>query len=306
MKKKHSNQTYFYSQKSTIKKQLLYSILMFLYLGCYSLAYSQTSSSISKDNIYVAAHRGGYENEYKDKAPENSIANIQNAINYGYEIYETDVNRTLDGVFVIMHDQTIDRTTNGTGRVDKLTSEELKKYRLTYYRSHRGEISEEPIPLFEEFISKGGGKIIFKIDFKSKPKYLIEFIEIIQSLKLKDRVILRLPYTKEIINEIKKINLDESPQIFFRIKTLAQFRELKNTFNPRMISLITKNYFTKEHLQIIKEASNENILIEAHTFYDRKNNRDELLWEEQIKLPITIYHTNKPIRFKKFLEEKQK
>jgi hypothetical protein len=71
-----------------------------------------------------------------------------------------------------------------------------------------------------------------------------------------------------------------------------------------MISILAKeNYFTKEHLQIIKEASNENILLEAHTFHDNKDEREEF-WEEQIKLPITIFHTKKPILFQEFLKKK--
>jgi len=283
-------------------RQLLrISIFIFLFFGCHSLLYSQSSLSIIKGNIYIAAHRGGYENEYQDKAPENSIANIQNAINQGFEIYESDVCRTLDGVFIIMHDKTIDRTTNGKGEVGKLTSEELKKYHLTY---RNGEETNEPIPVLEEFISKGDGKIIFKLDYKSEVVYLKEFLARIQSLNLQDRVILRFPYNKKIINELNSYNLDKIPHILFKIETLSQFRQLKSIFNPRMISILTKeNYFTKEHLQIIKEASNEHILIEAHTFHDNKDEREEF-WEEQIKLPITIFHTQKPILFQEFLKKK--
>ena len=118
-----------------MRLQLLsYFILISLVFGCESLPSSESSLNISKGKIYIAAHRGGYENEYNDKAPENSIANIQNAINQGFEIYESDIRRTLDGVFIIMHDATIDRTTNGIGEVKNLLSEDLKKYHLTKTR----------------------------------------------------------------------------------------------------------------------------------------------------------------------------
>ena len=303
MKHKDSYQCFFNSKKITyMGRQLINNcILIFLLFGCQSLIDSQSSLSMTKDKIYIAAHRGGYENEYKDKAPENSISNIQNAINQGFDIYESDVRRTLDGVFIIMHDRTIDRTTNGSGEVEKFLSEDLKKYRLIYYN---GEETNEPIPFLEDFISKGNGKIIFKLDYKSDVVYLKELIKIIQSLKLQNSVILRFPYNKKIVKELENYDLNKIPHILFKIKTLSEFKELKSTFNPKMISILTqKNYFNQQHLKIIEEASKENILIEAHTFHDNKDEREEF-WEEQIKLPITIFHTKKPILFQEFLKKK--
>ncbi len=276
-------------------------IALFLFVDCLNAQNSKLT--ILKEHRYIAAHRGGYENEYRDKAPENSIANIQNAINHGFEIYESDVRRTKDGVFIIMHDGTIDRTTNGNGEVKKLTSDDLSRYHLTY---NNGEVSNEPIPLLEDFISKGNGKIIFKIDYKSEPVYLKDLIKKIQSLNLTKRVILRFSYKEKIIKELVHYNLDEIPHILFRVDTPSQFEALKSSFSPRMISIVTKeNTFSKAHLEIIKVASNENILIEAHTFNDHKKDR-EIYWEEQIKQPITIFHTKKPILFKAFLEKKNK
>lgn len=285
-----------------IRHQLLsICIVLFLFFGCKSSINSEPSLAIINGKIHIAAHRGGYENEYKDKAPENSIANIQNAINQGFEIYESDVRRTLDGVFIIMHDPTIDRTTNGSGAVGKFLSEDLKKYHLIYYN---GEQSNESIPFLEDFISTGNGKIIFKLDYKVDVVYLKDLIKEIQSLKLQKRVILRFSYNKKIVKELENYDLDEIPHILFRIKTLSEFKELKSSFNPRMISIITKeDHFNQEHLQIIEEASSDDILIEAHTFNDNKDNREEF-WEAQIKLPITIFHTKKPILFQKFLEKK--
>jgi|LGVF01.1.fsa_nt_gb glycerophosphoryl diester phosphodiesterase len=251
-------------------------------------------------NILIAAHRGGYENDYKDRAPENSIANIQNAINHGFAIYESDVERTLDGKFIIMHDPTIDRTTNGSGEVAKLSSEEIKKYHLTY---KNGKVSNEKIPFLADFISRGDGKIIFKIDFKPELKYLDDLIEEIKDLGLQDRVILRFKYKKEIAKDLSKFNSKELPSILFRVKTLKQYNELKSILDIKMISIFERKEFTPEQLQIIDIASKENIIVEAHTFNNGKKNREEY-WEEQIELPITIFHTNKPILFQEFLKKK--
>ncbi len=283
----------------SIQKMFVVSFLMFLFIGCGFAQESISALTLNKHKIYIAAHRGGYENDFEDKAPENSIANIKNAINHGFQIYESDVERTADGVFIIMHDPTIDRTTNGSGEVAKMTIEDLKKYRLTYIN---GEVSNERIPLFEEFILKGDGKIIFKIDFKPELKYLNELLEQIKNLKLQDRVILRFKYKKETAKKLAKYNSDDIPSILFRVKTMAEFNKLKSVFSPKMISIFERKEFTQEHLQIIEMASKENIIVEAHTFGNAKKNREEY-WAEQIKLPITIFHTNKPILFQEFLKK---
>lgn len=60
--------------------------------------------------------------------PENTKEGLVAAIDAGYKILECDISRTKDGVFVLQHDATIDRCSNGTGRVEDLTYKELRKY----------------------------------------------------------------------------------------------------------------------------------------------------------------------------------
>ncbi|MGW0538333.1 glycerophosphodiester phosphodiesterase family protein [Streptomyces sp. NPDC003032] len=69
---------------------------------------------------YAIGHRGAPE-----IAPENTLASLEAAVDSGAEWVETDVQFTKDGQPVIMHDATVDRTTNGTGRVDHLTAAEI-------------------------------------------------------------------------------------------------------------------------------------------------------------------------------------
>ncbi|MFI9647756.1 glycerophosphodiester phosphodiesterase family protein [Streptomyces sp. NPDC052040] len=60
-------------------------------------------------------------------APENTVASFEAAAAHGADYVETDVQFTKDGQPVIMHDETVDRTTNGTGRVDQLTAEQISR-----------------------------------------------------------------------------------------------------------------------------------------------------------------------------------
>lgn len=75
----------------------------------------------SKDNIYVAAHRG-----WCEKYPENTLEAFEAAIALGVDQLETDIRVTRDGELVLIHDATVDRTTDGSGKVQEMTLQEIK------------------------------------------------------------------------------------------------------------------------------------------------------------------------------------
>lgn len=106
---------------------------------------ASTSAFLAKNKTGLVAHRG-----VVIKAPENTIKSIRYSGMYGFELVELDVQKSVDGHFVLMHDKTVDRTTNGTGRVDSLTLEQLKQ--LTVTQPYHGHYDDEVIriPTFEE------------------------------------------------------------------------------------------------------------------------------------------------------------
>lgn len=78
-------------------------------------AYLQTAQPL------VMAHQGG-----ANLAPSNTMVAFRNAAQMGVDVLELDVHTTQDGVVVVIHDATVDRTTNGTGRVHDLTLSDLQ------------------------------------------------------------------------------------------------------------------------------------------------------------------------------------
>ena len=76
---------------------------------------------IKSGKIMMAAHRGD-----KDCRPENTMPAYEHAIEVGADAIEVDVHQTKDGVLVMMHDHTVDRTTNGTGKVSDMTLAEIR------------------------------------------------------------------------------------------------------------------------------------------------------------------------------------
>lgn len=95
------------------------------------LALAPTGTSVAAGDLFaslrapgepgfVAGHRGGQES-----APENTLATFRLAIDHGVDVLETDVQLTSDGVPVLLHDWTLDRTTNGTGPIWEIDSVRL-------------------------------------------------------------------------------------------------------------------------------------------------------------------------------------
>jgi glycerophosphoryl diester phosphodiesterase len=110
----------------------------------------------------IVAHRGCHV-----EAPENSIEAFKRCIYIGIDMVETDVQPTKDGVLVLMHDATVDRTTNGTGRVSDMTLAELKKLRLRMWKGGAdAPLTDETIPTFEEAMEVMRGKILVDLDAK--------------------------------------------------------------------------------------------------------------------------------------------
>ena len=106
--------------------------------------------------VTVVAHRGDWRN-----SPENSIQAFKNCIEMGVDMIEIDVRKTKDNELVIIHDATVDRTTNGKGKVSDLTLEEVKKLRL---RAGHGVVTRHEVPTLEEVLNLCKGKVLINID----------------------------------------------------------------------------------------------------------------------------------------------
>jgi len=100
------------------------AIVILLTLGpMFAASSGGTASDWPEWTVAFVAHRGGIVPGY----PENTITAFRQAIKHGAEVIEIDLRGTKDGEIVIMHDETLDRTTNGKGKVTDYTVGELKK-----------------------------------------------------------------------------------------------------------------------------------------------------------------------------------
>ena len=106
------------------------------------------------NKILKIGHRGakGYE-------PENTLVSFEKAIEMGADGIELDVHLSIDGHLIVIHDETIDRTTNGKGVVDQLTLQELKSFRIN---------EKHEIPTLEEVLDLVDQRCFVNIELKNQ------------------------------------------------------------------------------------------------------------------------------------------
>jgi|GEM_PF-1569486 len=106
---------------------------------------SETTGTVENANVKSINHRG-----YNSVAPENTLSAYKLSKKNGFKYVECDISFTADGVPVLLHDNTIDRTSNGIGNIAELTLEEVRAYDFGSWKS--ASYIGEKIPTFEEFI----------------------------------------------------------------------------------------------------------------------------------------------------------
>jgi len=136
------------------------------------------SGRIEKETeMLKIGHRGapGY-----PKYAENTMGSFQRAIWKGANALEFDVRRTKDGKLVVIHDDSVNRTTNGSGKVCSLTYEQITKLDAGF---------GERIPLLEEVLRNFGPKVFLNIEIK-EDGIEKEILEMIKFYGLEDKVII--------------------------------------------------------------------------------------------------------------------
>jgi glycerophosphoryl diester phosphodiesterase len=120
------------------------------------------------------AHRGGAADGL-----ENTVRQFRNAVETGYRYIETDVHATRDGRLVAFHDATLDRVTDGAGRIADLPWAEVRQARVA---------GEEPVPLFEELLELFP-EVRWNVDVKAEPA-LLPFLDLVERTDSWDRICL--------------------------------------------------------------------------------------------------------------------
>ncbi|WP_074493451.1 glycerophosphodiester phosphodiesterase family protein [Mucilaginibacter polytrichastri] len=147
---------------------MIRSVLSSLIWGALSLQAIAQPNPVpqQRHKFIVIAHRGDHV-----YFPENTLAAYAQAIKDGADYVEIDLRTTKDGKWVSLHNESVDRMTNGKGLIKNLTFDEIKKLKIAGSDSLKNQVYR--IPGFEEILSLCKDKIYIYIDFKEANPALI-------------------------------------------------------------------------------------------------------------------------------------
>lgn len=199
----------------------------------------------SAQRVYSVAHRGASKH-----APENTLASCLKAIEFGVDFIEMDLRETKDGVIVLMHDKTVDRTTNGKGKVKELTWEHISQ--LDAGSWFDDEFKGARVPTFREVLKAIKGKAKPDIDLKEA-----DVRKIIKILKEEG-------YTNENdvlfhVNDEKQIKIinELAPYIFVRNGICST--NIENKTDSLSVD-VSNFYYTKLSKKYMKMLRKHNVL----------------------------------------------
>ncbi|MDJ0277151.1 glycerophosphodiester phosphodiesterase family protein [Sphingomonas sp. 2R-10] len=146
--------------------------------------------------MLVVAHRACHNPAPRHGLPgalsENSLAGIERCIALGVDVAEVDVRRTRDGYLVLMHDDSVDRTTDGHGKVADLS---LAQIRSLHLRDNEGgadmPLTDRGVPTLEEALATAKGRILLNLDVQAG--LYADTVAVVRGASQQDGVIVKQP-----------------------------------------------------------------------------------------------------------------
>ncbi len=235
------------SKKLLVGAGVAFSLLF----GSFNQAFAESPTVGERKQVDNVAHRGatGY-------APENTIAAFDLAVEMKADYIEIDVQRSKDGKLVLIHDTTVDRTTDGTGKVGDLTYDQLRSLDAGSWKGEQ--FAGEQIPTFEEILERYRGKVGILIELKAPELYSGIEEQVAEALKERN---LDKPQNEKIIiqsfnfESMKKVN-DLLPKVPVGVLTsnradttaeaLQEFSTYADWFNPSY-GIVTEELVNQVH-----------------------------------------------------------
>ena len=179
------------------------TVILFAVLAAFSCApkqqYANRAEKIlaeindpNSEYVVVISHRGDWRNW-----PENSIPAIESIIKMGVDMMELDVKMTKDSVLVLMHDQTINRMTNGKGYISDMTYDSLMTFKLK--RAHNVTTDSLRIPTLREALLCCKDRILVNVDHAYP--YYKEIVELTEELGVTGQVLMKGKSNIDKVNE---------------------------------------------------------------------------------------------------------
>ncbi|MPT49362.1 MAG: glycerophosphodiester phosphodiesterase family protein [Sphingobium sp.] len=253
-------------------------------------------------SIMVVAHRGCWKG-----SSENSLDAIRACIAAGVDMVELDVRATRDGTLILMHDATVDRMTDGTGKVEDMDWADLKKLHLRQGGGKDAPLTSRHIPTFEEALRAAKDKILINVDAKILlSSTILQQIDVVGSRKQilfkaeapYARLMADAPWVQTLrfqpILREPNIKVDPAGNIaaYDPIRPVSYEIDVKNrAFTP----LLTKAIQDRCARYWVNSLSGR--------IYDDRDavTNPDAVWGELVRLGVNAIQTDEPILLKNYL-----
>ena len=230
-----------------------------------TISTTDTGSNITRNyNVKAVNHRG-----YSSEAPENTLSAYRLSKLKGFDYAECDVAFTSDNVAVLLHDGTVDRTSDGTGNIGDLTLEEVKA--LDFGSWFSSAYAGEQIPTFEEFIILCRNIGLYPyIEIKNSATYtesqIKSLVDMVKRVGMRGKVTW-ISFTSEYLGYVK--NYDDEARLGYLVSDITSSvintaLELKTDSNEVFIDS-TYSVLTEEKVAL---CINADLPLEAWTIND--------------------------------------
>ena len=245
----------------------------------------------------VIAHRG-----FSGVAPENTLVAMEKAIELGADMIEVDVTLTSDDVVILLHDETLDRTTDGTGRALDTPLEVIRG--LDAGSWFDPEFAGEPVPTLKEALELVKGHILLNIEIKGeavtdtvKGGLVDRVLQEVQAMDLLDQI---------IISSFEPKALAQARQLSAEVRTASLYnRSVHRDMSPlEVMDAVDSNGFNLSRRKVDRE------IVETCHGTDRPvavytvNEKDEM--QRLMALGVDALFTDFPDRLLELLEEGEK
>ena len=181
-----------------------------------------TLSSVLKAQFIVSAHRGN-----SSARPENTIEAFKSAMRAGANYFECDVRRTKDNVIVALHDATLNRTTNASGRLSNFNYSELANISAGYPSRFGNQFESERIPTLEQALREASGKIKVEIELKES-NMADDVVRLVQNLGMTNEVSI-ISFNLDELRRVKE--LDASIAVKYLLGPIWWTRQMNQARN---------------------------------------------------------------------------
>ena len=242
------------------------------------------TSSAQERTILTSAHRGEHH-----RHPENSLPAIQAAADAGMDYVELDIRTTSDGKLVLMHDATVNRMTNGKGKVVEMTFDEIR--RLDLGARFPGQFPGLQVPTFDEALALAE-KMRIGIYVHCKQALPEELVAAIDRHQMGEHVLFFADNESDphLLPEI--VRLRPAWKVMPEAFNPGHVRELMETLRPRIIAFDNRD-FDDATIAAVRQVS-------VGIFVDRLAN-DPATWQNAIDRGATGIQTDYPDELAAFL-----